>query len=162
MTRASQFDGVSAVVASISCSPRQSAALQIDPPAASEFLAPRHSARESLASFDCVKGRSPDRAFEAGFKIAHFIIGSATMSNRIFISSVQRERQAVREFGPGDARLDQKANKTADSPRRHQCQSGEWTVNIGQSDSGPRLQTKALLRQGFPTGGCHDGHQNGH
>ena len=74
MTRASQFDGGSAAVASISCSPRHSAALQIDPPAASEFLAARHSARESLASFDCVKGRSPNRAFEAGFKIAHFII----------------------------------------------------------------------------------------
>jgi hypothetical protein len=33
------------------------------------------------------------------------------MSNRIFISSVQRERQAVREFVPGDARLDQKPIK---------------------------------------------------
>jgi hypothetical protein len=95
---------------------RQSLARPVTPlrskltrPPPSEFLAARHSARESLASFDCVKGRSPDRAFEAGFKIAHFIIGSATMSNRIFISSVQSERQAVREFGPGDARLDQKA-----------------------------------------------------
>ena len=74
MTRGSQFDGGSAAVASISCSPRHPAALQIDPPAASGFLASMHSARESLASFDCVKGRSPDRAFEAGFRIAHFII----------------------------------------------------------------------------------------
>jgi hypothetical protein len=30
------------------------------------------------------------------------------------------------------------------------------------ADSDPRLQTQALLRQGFPSAGCRNGHQNGH
>jgi hypothetical protein len=30
------------------------------------------------------------------------------------------------------------------------------------ADSDPRLQTQAPLRQGFPTAGCQNGHQNGH
>ena len=58
MTRASQFDCGSAAVASISCSPPHPAALQIDPPAASEFwplcFAPvnlwRHPIREEKIS----------------------------------------------------------------------------------------------------------------
>jgi hypothetical protein len=79
MTRARQFDGGSAAVASISCSPRHPSALQIDPPAASESL-PSGFARVNFWRHSIIRfcegkmprmlrplpGRFPNRSFLRG------------------------------------------------------------------------------------------------